>query len=68
MGYGLVCGHSAADAIHGFVALVVYEQDGQLLTSDGGPLRLIVPGDERGRPHWRGLAQITVLSQPAERD
>jgi len=48
------------------IVLVAYEQDGQLLTADGGPLRLVVPGDERGRRFLRGLAQLTILAPTTE--
>lgn len=47
--------------------LVAWLQQGQLLAPEYGPLRLIVPGDVRGRRHLRGLASLTVLDpRPTE--
>ena len=50
------------------VILVAYEQDGKPLVTKEGPLRLIVPGDERGVRYLRGLALLTVLDRSKEQD
>jgi DMSO/TMAO reductase YedYZ molybdopterin-dependent catalytic subunit len=55
--------HEIDPAVSESLILVAYEQDGQALTEKGGPLRLVVPGDEQGRRYLRGLALITVLDE-----
>jgi DMSO/TMAO reductase YedYZ molybdopterin-dependent catalytic subunit len=46
--------------------LVAYEQNGQAISAEEGPLRLVVPGDERGRRYIRRLASLTLLDQGAD--
>ena len=60
--------HEIDPSISDRLVLVAYEQDGQPLATKEGPLRLVVPGDERGRRYLRGLALITVLDRAADDD
>jgi DMSO/TMAO reductase YedYZ molybdopterin-dependent catalytic subunit len=47
--------------------LLAWAQDGQPLTGDNGPLRLVVPGDVKGGRYVHGIIRIDVrsLANPA---
>jgi DMSO/TMAO reductase YedYZ molybdopterin-dependent catalytic subunit len=42
--------------------LLTWEQDGQPLSGEDGPARLVVPGDKRGGRYVYGIVRIDVLS------
>ncbi|MDQ3693983.1 MAG: molybdopterin-dependent oxidoreductase [Chloroflexota bacterium] len=42
--------------------LLAWEQDGEPLTAEDGPVRLVVPGDVRGGRYISGIATITVAT------
>ena len=61
---GYVAAFSLAELDAGFgktEALVAFERDGQPLTADVGPFRLVVPSDARGGRWVRGLVKLRVL-------
>ena len=58
--------HEVDPTLTNRIILVAYEQDKQRLTPVDGPLRLVVPGDVRGRRYLRGLVQLTVFAQTEE--
>jgi hypothetical protein len=59
----LLCWHEIDPAISDRHILIAYEQDGHPLTTKDGPIRLIVPGDERELRYLRGLASLRVLDR-----
>jgi DMSO/TMAO reductase YedYZ molybdopterin-dependent catalytic subunit len=57
----LIRWHEVDPATGDRLILVAYEQDGAPLPAEDGPLRLVIPGDERGRRYLRNLVSLTVL-------
>lgn len=45
--------------------LLAWEQDGEALTGDNGPARLVVPGDVRGGRYVSGVVTVEVFSLAA---
>jgi DMSO/TMAO reductase YedYZ molybdopterin-dependent catalytic subunit len=41
--------------------MLAWEEDGQPLTGDRGPVRLVVPGDERGARQTDGVVRIEIF-------
>jgi DMSO/TMAO reductase YedYZ molybdopterin-dependent catalytic subunit len=62
-GYQVVLSGGEIDPNFGNVPiLLAWEQDGQPLAGDDGPLRLVVPGDLRGGRYVHGIVSIDVHS------
>ena len=60
-GYRLVISGGELDPIFGDVPMrLAWEEDGQPLTGDRGPFRLVVPGDRRGGRQTDGVIRIEV--------
>ncbi len=64
----LIRWHEINPATSDRLILVAYEQDGGPLPVEDGPMRLIVPGDEKGRRYLRSLASLTVLGSDEDED
>jgi DMSO/TMAO reductase YedYZ molybdopterin-dependent catalytic subunit len=62
-GYQVVLSGGEIDPNFGNVPmLLAWEQDGQPIVGDDGPLRLVVPGDLRGGRYVHGIVSIDVRS------
>lgn len=61
-GYQVVISGGELDPNFGNVPMhLAWEQDGELLTGDDGPIRLAVPGDLRGGRYVHGIVSIEVV-------
>lgn len=62
-GYQLVVSGGELDPNFGNAPmLLAWEQDGQPLTGEDGPVRLVIPGDTRGGRYVHGVVRIDVRS------